>query len=184
MGLSVRAYARRRGVSHTAVQKAVASGRIAALPDGTIDADAADAAWAATTAPRMPPLGHDAARRTRPARAAPAGPPPAPEPPPAGVSVLDRGAYHRTRVAKLAIEAQRAQLELERRRGTLISRDRAVLKAFAFARMLRDAWLGWPARIGPPLAAEFGIEPALLVIALDDAVRAQLEELASERCEF
>ena len=43
MGLSIRAYARHRGVTDTAVHKAIRSGRIQALPDGTIDADQADA---------------------------------------------------------------------------------------------------------------------------------------------
>src|SRR5262245_50124592 len=52
MGLSARAYARRRGVSHTAVQKALRAGRILALPDGTINATAADAAWTAAAKAR------------------------------------------------------------------------------------------------------------------------------------
>ena len=37
MGLSIRAYARHRGVSHVAVKKAIDTGRITPLPDGTID---------------------------------------------------------------------------------------------------------------------------------------------------
>ena len=52
MGLSARAYARHRGVSHTAVQKALRAGRILALPDGTINATAADAAWTAAVKAR------------------------------------------------------------------------------------------------------------------------------------
>ena len=47
MGLSIRAYARHRGVSHVAVKKAIDTGRIGQLPDGTIDPVAADAQWAA-----------------------------------------------------------------------------------------------------------------------------------------
>ncbi len=39
--LTLRAYARHRGVSHTAVRKAIASGRIIAV-DGTIDPAEAD----------------------------------------------------------------------------------------------------------------------------------------------
>jgi hypothetical protein len=173
MGLSIRSYAKRRGCSHKAVQKALASGRIPRLPDGTIDPDAADRAWHETTAPRMRPIGVGATRT--------AGPAPAPS----GAHVVDRGSYERTRTVKLAIEAQRAQIELEQRRGALISRDRAVNKAFSFARLLRDAWQAWPARIGPQLAARFEIdEVGAFVVALEDAVRHQLEELASERCEF
>jgi hypothetical protein len=54
MGLSIRAYARHRGVSHTAVRKALRAGRIAALPDGTIDPAVADVAWnAAAEAARL-----------------------------------------------------------------------------------------------------------------------------------
>ena len=43
MGLSIRAYARHRGVSHVAVKKAIDTGRISQLPDGTIDPVVADA---------------------------------------------------------------------------------------------------------------------------------------------
>jgi hypothetical protein len=49
MALSARAYARHRGVSHTAVQKALRAGRITALPDGTINAEVADRDWNAAT---------------------------------------------------------------------------------------------------------------------------------------
>ena len=51
MGLSIRAYARHRGVSHVAVKKAIDTGRISQLPDGTIDPVVADAQWAANTTP-------------------------------------------------------------------------------------------------------------------------------------
>src|SRR5712691_2315769 len=50
--MSLRAYARHRGVSLRAVQKALKSGRISAREDGRLDADAADANWARNTAPR------------------------------------------------------------------------------------------------------------------------------------
>jgi hypothetical protein len=55
------------------------------------------------------------------------------------------------------------RLVLEQRRGSLISRDAAQRRAFAFARMLRDRWLAWPARVGPQLAA------ALEALPLDAA---------------
>src|SRR3546814_11235518 len=51
MGLSIRAYARHRGVSHVAVKKAIDTGRISQLPDGTIAPVVADAQWAANTTP-------------------------------------------------------------------------------------------------------------------------------------
>jgi predicted DNA-binding transcriptional regulator AlpA len=45
-GFSIRGYARHRGVSHTAVRKALQTGRITAGPDGKIDAKSADRQWA------------------------------------------------------------------------------------------------------------------------------------------
>src|SRR5262249_30174015 len=48
--------------------------------------------------------------------------------------------------AALVVEVQTKRLALEPRRGALISRDRAVPKAFAFGRMLRDQWLAWLTR--------------------------------------
>src|SRR5512133_3782911 len=49
MGVSIRAYAKRRHVSHTAVEKAIAAGRISTLPDGSIDPAAADVEWERNT---------------------------------------------------------------------------------------------------------------------------------------
>ena len=50
-GLSQRAYARHRGVTHRAVQKAIKAGRITTNSDGTIDPARADAQWTANTDP-------------------------------------------------------------------------------------------------------------------------------------
>jgi len=52
MGLSIRAYAQHRGVSHTAVAKAIKAGRIPQEPDGSVDPAKADAAWDRNTIAR------------------------------------------------------------------------------------------------------------------------------------
>jgi len=52
MGISLRAYARHRGVTLAAVQKARETGRIPVLADGTVEAAAADTAWEAAAAAR------------------------------------------------------------------------------------------------------------------------------------
>jgi hypothetical protein len=49
MGVSLRAYARHREASDTAVRKAIKSGRIQTEPDGTIDVDKVDKQWALNT---------------------------------------------------------------------------------------------------------------------------------------
>jgi hypothetical protein len=62
--------------------------------------------------------------------------------------------------------------------------SRAVLKAFSFARTLRDAYLLWPTRLGPQLAAAFDLDAGAVTAYLEDHVRQLLTELASERCDF
>jgi hypothetical protein len=47
--LSLRSYARHRGVALAAVQKAIASGRVSTQPDGRVDSEIADVQWAKTT---------------------------------------------------------------------------------------------------------------------------------------
>src|SRR4029079_6684596 len=51
MGLSIRAYARHRGVSHVAVMRAIKAGRVPVEADGTIESAKADAAWQRSTDP-------------------------------------------------------------------------------------------------------------------------------------
>jgi hypothetical protein len=90
----------------------------------------------------------------------------------------------RARAAALVVDVQTKRLLLEQRRGELISGPRAVAKAFGFARMLRDRWLAWPAKVGPLLAAQFELDAGAVMVLLEGYVREHLEELASERVEF
>lgn len=82
MGLSIRAYARHRGVSDAAVRKAIAAGRITPNADGTLDPAQVDAQWSRNTeAPRVgsrtpaarAPVPTDAAPSADPGAALPAG---------------------------------------------------------------------------------------------------------------
>jgi hypothetical protein len=60
MGMSQREYAQHRGVSHTAVRKAVKASRITTLPDGTIDPETADREWDRNTRPNASAIKHAA----------------------------------------------------------------------------------------------------------------------------
>ena len=51
MGVSRRSYAAQRGVPEAAVRKAIATGRITTVPEGTIDPAEADPEWGAQTDP-------------------------------------------------------------------------------------------------------------------------------------
>jgi hypothetical protein len=81
----------------------------------------------------------------------------------------------------LLTEAQLKRLQLEERRGLVINRQTALDKAFAFARLFRDAWLAWPAHVGPLLAAQFDLDATAVTVALANHVRDHLEQLARER---
>ncbi len=53
LGISRRAYAKLRGVSHRAINYAVSTGLIPTLRDGSIDVEAADRTWGAARAERQ-----------------------------------------------------------------------------------------------------------------------------------
>src|SRR5580700_5107255 len=101
MGISLRAYARARGCSLTAVQKAIASKRITMLPDGTIDAARANREWAKNTVP---------GQKVREAAAAPERFPMHESPAPTGDPTTT---YLRARAVKESFAARTAQLEYE-----------------------------------------------------------------------
>ena len=174
MGISIRAYGRHRGVSDTAVRKAIATGRITALADGTIDPARADAEWAANTTSADAPA---PARVARPARARAAGPSTLEDPLSAPSSAPAGNSYAQARTANEVLKAQHHKLRIAQLRGELIDRQQAVGQVFALARAERDAWLNWPARISSMLAAELGIDPHAMHVALEREVRQHLSEL-------
>jgi hypothetical protein len=150
MGISLRAYARMRGCSLTAVQKAIASKRVAPLPDGTIDPERADQDWAKNTfaghtlnrAPAKPP------RATAKAAAQP------PVIPPAGEVTSDPVAqYLRARAVNETFKAKVSQLDFEERSRKLIPAARASEYAATFSAIVKDALLSMPDRMAPMLAA-------------------------------
>ena len=183
MGLSIRAYARHRGVSHVAVKKAIDTGRITPLPDGTIDPVAADAQWAANTTPtrrsvtgeaREVPQAPAAVRDVPQASAKvvrEAAEPPTPALSTGGTSLLQ------ARTVNEVVKAQTNKVRLARLKGELVDRSQAVAHVFKLARAERDAWLNWPARISSQMAAGLGVDPHVLHVALDAAVRQQLQDL-------
>jgi hypothetical protein len=160
-GLSIRGYARHRGVSHTAVRKALAAGRITPSPDGTIDPMAADEQWATSTnlsKPRNSVTGVPKKRR------APGAPPD-----PLGVPRLEDGvaspsgeggaprlvsSYAASRAAREAYLARLAKLDFEERSRKLVDADQVRAQIYGLGRRLRDAFLGMPDRIAPLLVGQ------------------------------
>lgn len=64
--------------------------------------------------------------------------------------------------------------------------DIGVAEAILFdqAREFRDAWMNWPARVGPMVAAELGISPDPVVEALIKHVQQQLDDLGDPASAF
>jgi hypothetical protein len=179
MGLSIRAYARHRGVSHVAVKKAIDAGRITPEADGTIDPEQADRQWEQNTAtPRkpaaVPRLAAPAEAPRSPARET-AAEPVAPPLSAGGTSLLQ------ARTVNEVVKAQTNKVRLARLKGELVDRPQAIAHVFKLARAERDAWLNWPARISAQMAAKLGVDAHTLHVALETAVREHLQELGEMR---
>jgi hypothetical protein len=139
-GLSVRAYARVRGVSHVAVLKAIKTHRISQNPDGTIDPVKANQEWDRNTfvgKSMVPP-----ARPAEPARAAAALP--------AGDTVT---LYQKAKAKEQVFKAQIAELEFNQRSGKLIEVATAGEYASSLSKIIRDQVSAWPDRLTPIVAA-------------------------------
>lgn len=143
--VSIREYAKLRGVSHTAVQKAIRSGRLAKAivrqdeKITIIDSELADVEW---------PKGMSGQEvETRVGMD--------PEPQPQGVTV-DKVAstYQQSRAAREAFNAKLAKLEFDEKSGRLVSAEEVKAEAFKRARSTRDAMLNIPDRVSAELAVE------------------------------
>lgn len=161
MEMGYREYARHRGVTLGAVQKAIKAGRIALNGNGKIDSDVADRAWSDNTdASRVAVNVFDSASVQQSFPLAPASdvPPPAAgndKPEAEEVSGTDRVAheYREHRATRERYQALKQQLEYEQLSGTLINVDEAKRIAYTSFRALRDAVMNVAPRIKDQLAA-------------------------------
>lgn len=181
-GLTIRGYARHRKVSHTAVRKALATGRITAAPDGSIDPVAADRQWAASTdqsKPRNSVTGVPRMRRPSD-QLSDQGGAVAPEDdiqvPEAGVPRL-ASSYAASRAAREAYLARLAKLEFEKRSGKLVDADEVRAQIFGLGRRLRDTLMGLPDRLAPVLAGQ--TDQAIIHQLLTQELITSLAELSA-----
>lgn len=170
MGISIKAYARHRGVSPAAVRKALEYGRITKQADGTIDPVRADRDWAANTLPRdgegkgaVPVEALDAVHAVLPDLA---------DIDLQGMTLVE------IRTANEILKVHERKLKLEKLRGGLIDRNKALAMALSLARQTRDAWANWPVRVAVSMANELGVDVHAAEIWLDKHVRAHLAEMA------
>ncbi|MBM3203469.1 hypothetical protein FJZ55_06155 [Candidatus Woesearchaeota archaeon] len=180
MGLSIRAYAQHRGVSHTAVAKAIKAGRISKEPDGTIDLAKADTQWERNTLPSQS-LDKGASKPTHnvatPAVSTSASSREVQAPLEARAAAPD---YQTSRAIREAYAARLAKLEFEERTGKLLNADEVKVKHFNLARLLRDRIQQIPRKLAPQIVAAVVAQPDQRVVEdlLMDAIREALEELS------
>jgi hypothetical protein len=181
-------YGRRRGVSKEAVRKRTVSMGGPIPTHGRakqIDPEEADRLWRRT----MRADGAASSRFTGPAE--PAAEAEAPTHAAAAAFFGKQEALTQARTALLLTEAQIRRLRLEERRGALLDRRTTLAKFFTVVRSMRDAWLAWPSRVGPELAADLHgivcadcrrkLDAPRLMIVVEPYVRRQLTELAGVR---
>lgn len=194
MGISIRAYARHRGVTDTAVHKAIRSGRVTPEADGTIDADQADAQWERnTSAPKtgtqrpvvkvkVPEVDGGGTERSSAGTTGTAGGT-------AGMGATGSAnvggsggtSLLQARTVNEVVKAQTNKVRLARLKGELVDRPQAIAHVFRLARSERDAWLNWPARISAQMAAKLEIDAHTMHVSLESAVREHLQELGDLR---
>ncbi len=155
------------------MRKAITAGRITPEADGTLDPERTDREWARNTeAPRsgsqakaikvaVPEAGTQSGESAGSMSGSAGG----------GTSLLQ------ARTVNEVVKAQTNKVRLAQLKGELVDRAQAVAHVFKLARAERDAWLNWPARISAQMAAGLGVEPHALHVALDAAVREQLQDL-------
>ncbi len=183
-GMSERQYAAHVGLSRGAVQKAKLAERLVLYPDGSINAAASDARRAEATDPskaRKPP---EPKLKPVPEAAVNA----------VGDTLREQGlavpavgsgtTFLQAKTANEVLKAQERRIRLQKLKGELIERARALSLVFRLAREVRDAWVNWPARAAALMAADLGVEPAAMQKVLEQHVRAHLDELAEVRPDF
>ena len=195
-GMSERQYAAHVGLSRGAIQKAKAAERLVLFADGSINAAASDVRRAETTDPsktRKPP---EPKLKPVPEAAVAA----------VGDTLREQGltvpvvgggtTYLQAKTANEVLKAQERRIRLQKLKGELIERARALALVFRLAREERDAWVNWPARAAALMAAELSascrdatgsqiaVEPAAMQKVLERHVRAHLDELAEVRPDF
>ena len=184
MKLSIRAYARHRGVSHVAVMRAIKAGRVPVEADGTIETAKADAAWQRSTDPgRAKSAPKGALEKLKPVADAALGSVRETlkeQGLPAGSNVT----FVQARTAHEIAKAHLARLRLQRMKGELVDRARTTAMIFRLAREERDSWLNWPARVAALIAADLGVDAHAVQKLVETHVRGHLSELAEIRPEL
>jgi len=139
MELSIRGYARHRGVAESAVRKAIAQGRITKGKNGKINPKLADKEWGQNSDPAQ--IKAESTFET----------------PDSQATSISGPSYQQSRAIKEAYGAKLLRLQFEKESKKLISIDDVKVSAFNAARMTRDRILNIPDRVIPQLVGKTNI---------------------------
>lgn len=195
LGISIREFARREGVSDTLVRKALKLNRLKAFDDKSIDPALVGSPWRegnATGANSANPSANPGSQSVRTSRPVRTAPPPRVEdgetPADAAKRYVDSGValldYAGALEKKENYLALLRELEYEQKAGSLVELDTATAILFEEFRAQRDAWLNWPTRVGPILAAELGVEADRVTEVLTAHVHKQIAQLGEPEANF
>lgn len=155
--MSVSDYAKHRGVTHHAVQKAISSGRIQGAKTGKsknakvmVDKEAADATWDKNKS--LPNQGNGQPQSS------------------------DGAVYSKARAAREAFNAKLAEIEYREKSGQVVDTDKAKILFFNIAKTVQQNILNIPDRISAIVAAENN--PKVVHDIISHELRVALQGLA------
>ncbi len=198
--VSIREFARLDGCSDKLVRRAISEGKLRVSADGKLDHALAGTGWRRTNrrAAEGADISADTVQMSAPAvrtskRAAKVSAPADTTLDPLRLDDEDfiaevlAGRFALTGEAERVKEnglAARSLLAARREAGDVVDLEVAETLLFNMARSLRDAWLNWPSRVAPLIAASLGIEVEPLLEALNDHVQRHLASLGEPEADF
>ena len=158
MGISIRAYAKYRDVSQSAVQKALKAGRITKEADGTIDPDKADKDWDNNTKKNVTTLINNSD----------------------SISKDERERYDDIVVARKFMKAKITRIKLQQDRKEVAPFDETNKHIGDIAVHWRNGFETLPPRMASLFAAGLEADEHSCFVALDDLIRDELQQQADK----
>ncbi len=186
--VSIREFARLDGCDDALVRRAIKQGKLRTSEDGKVDRSQAGTGWrrANRKVAGGADKGADKAKRSAPARHT--------EPEDLAelgdedfIAEVLAGRFHSIvgaeRIKENALAAKHL-LAARRDAGDVVDLEVAEAVLFEQARQFRDAWMNWPVRVGPLIAAELGVPADPVVEALNTHVQQLLNDLGEPDADF
>lgn len=195
--ISMREFARREGCSDTLVRRAVKQGRLKVSEDGNLDEALVGTPWRESNAKGANTPANTGANTANSSRAVRSSQFVSADAPLEirddesladaasrivdSVQLLDYAGALQKKENYLALLRQ---LEYEEKSGSLVQLATAEAILFEEFRAQRDAWLNWPTRVAPLVAAELGVEADRLTEVLTAHVHKQIAQLGEPEANF